>query len=509
MTRYFLPTILLVLLTAASSLNSHESRIGLIGQGEAWETPYWIQDSQVAGPTVLVVGGVHGNEPAGSRAAEQISGWKPIRGKLIVVPRVNRLGLEANTRWLPKYRSDKSLRDLNRNFPRKGRDEPQSELANALWEFANEHQPDWVFDLHEGFDFHRINSKSVGSSVIAFPRQKNFATQMVAEVNRVVPKEKQFVVLAGSGPVAGSFARACGEKLNAQGFICETTTKLQPISTRARQHRQMISFALRKLGMLEVSHVDQLVGAQASNRPQTQRIVVGVFDGPGASAKRIDQQLQRNQKIFSVRLGPEDIRRTDLRRFDLILFPGGSGSKQGRALKQMGRDKVRAFVKEGGNVLGICAGAYLCSSHYDWSLHMMNAKVFNQTVNIPGKGPKSMWYRGPPADVEVEINQQGRKWLGLEGTFKIRYQNGPIISVDDHANVPKYQAFAHFRTENGIYEAQQGTMIGKPAVLYSNFGKGRVLAISPHFESTPGKESVIVHAIQALVARDEIKSECP
>lgn len=157
-----------------------EVRTGSLGCGTTWETPWRIVDSGQDGPTVLIVGGMHGNEPAGRWAAEQIQHWPIARGKLVVLPQVNRLGLAADSRWAPDYRNDRKLRDLNRNFPT-----------------------------------------------------------------------------------------------------------------------------------------------------------------------------------------------------DVLLFPGGSGSKQGKALGEAGRSHVRQFTREGGGVIGICAGAYLCSSHYSWSLGLMNAAVFS------------------------------------------------------------------------------------------------------------------------------------
>jgi hypothetical protein len=195
-------------------------------------------------------------------------------------------------------------------------------------------------------------------------------------------------------------------------------------------------------------------------------------------------------------VGPNDMRPEVLGQFEVVVFPGGSGSKQGKALGEQGRDQVRQFVRGGGGVVGICAGAYLCSSHYPWSLQLMNAAVFNKTVEIPGQGPKSMWYRGPAANVQVEMTAQGAEVLGIAGRHSIRYMNGPILSPGDQPSLPAYQPLAFFRSENGIYEPQKGTMIGAPAVVTAQYGAGRVLAISPHFESTPGQQPVLLRAIQ-------------
>ena len=62
---------------------------GVIAEGTRWEMAWRVYDSGQPGPTVLVVGGVHGNEPAGASAAGQIQHWPVKRGRLIVVPRAD------------------------------------------------------------------------------------------------------------------------------------------------------------------------------------------------------------------------------------------------------------------------------------------------------------------------------------------------------------------------------------------------------------------------------------
>ena len=41
----------------------------LLQAGTPWETTGYVVDSGEAGPTALILGGVHGNEPAGAAAA--------------------------------------------------------------------------------------------------------------------------------------------------------------------------------------------------------------------------------------------------------------------------------------------------------------------------------------------------------------------------------------------------------------------------------------------------------
>ncbi|WP_182870039.1 BPL-N domain-containing protein [Rhodopirellula sp. JC639] len=474
----------------ATSIPSPTLTSGTLGSEASWKTPWHVIDSGRDGPTVLITGGVHGNEPAGARAAEQIRHWPIQRGKLVVIPQVNRLGLAANIRWTPEHRNDRRRRDLNRSFPTAEHDETLTEHSGAIWDFVTQHQPDWLFDLHEGFDFHRVNSKSVGSSVIAFPGQRDFAERIRQSVNVELEPKHPFDLLAKSGPAVGSLARACGEQLGAASFIFETTFKDQPISMRTRQHRRMVSTALLSIGMIAQDCVDRIAPT-----PQSGITSVAVFDDSGANETKVLTVLDSRSDLLVRLVGRHDMCPAVLDQFDVLVFPGGSGSKQGKAIGPLRRDHVRQFVRDGGGIVGICAGAYLCSSHYSWSLDLMNAAVFNKTVEIPGKGRKSMWYRGPATDVDVELTDRAAEVLGVSGTKSIRYQNGPILSPGDDDSLPKYEPWAHFRTENGIYEPQENTMIGAPAIVFARYGQGRVLAISPHFESTAGQSDVIPRAV--------------
>jgi predicted deacylase len=468
----------------------------VLGKGTAWETPWYLVEGEEPGPTVILTGGVHGNEPAGSHAADQIRHWPIRRGRLIVVPKVNRLGLKAETRWLPEFRNDKTLRDLNRNFPTVERPEPASPLAETLWKFVSEQQPDLVVDLHEGFDFHISNPKSVGSSIIfsASEARTKHAQKMLAAVNgSVADEDRQFELLSKSGAASGSLVRACADSLGIDAFILETTIKDQPVSLRARQHRTMVSSLLRDIGMIDRDCVDVL----ASRREN--RINVALYDSAGASAaglKNLTRALGVASEMSVVRVGPTDIQSGVFSQFDVVLFPGGSGSKQGRAIGKAGRDAVRGFSRKGGGIVGVCGGAYLCSAHYDWSLHVINTAVFNKTVEIPNVGRKSMWYRGGPSNVQMELVDAADGILGKSGEVSVRYQNGPIISPGKDKELPKYTPLAWFRSEVVRYEPQRGTMINTPAIVSSTFGKGRVLSVSPHPEATPDLEKMIVHGVR-------------
>ena len=454
---------------------------GLIAEGTKWETPYYQRDSGVEGPVVFITGGVHGNEPAGARAAEQICHWKIIKGRLIMVPRVNKPGLMADIRYLPG--KPKDLRDLNRNFPKSEQEPKVKDMpASALWELLRVSKPDWFIDLHEGYDFHQINSDSVGSSIIDVKGELADAIvpEMLEVVNATITDNRKKLVRLRY-PVNGSIARAAYERLGAVSMILETTKKDQPISKRTRQHRIMVHTLLMHLGMVKKEAAHVLV-------PQkTESLKIAVYDagGVGGSGPQNLDKVFADKKVILRRVGAVDIKAGILNQFDLVIFPGGSGSKQAAALEVKGREVVQKFINQGGGYVGICAGAYLAASNYQWSLGISNHKTYCESIDLPEIGRKSMWYRGVSAPVKMELTEEGRKILGsVKGVFDVRYHNGPIMSAMGKKGMGPFRSLATFRSEVSRYKPQEGTMVNTPAIIVSEFGKGRVLCISPHPEST-------------------------
>jgi hypothetical protein len=139
---------------------------GWLGAGPTRTLHTTAQESGRPGPKVLIVAGIHGDEPAGPAAAEQIRHWPIQKGSLLVVPRASVAALAAKTRLSPDGGTNRV--NLNRVFPpRESPGGPAQELAAELWSLVKTQRPDWLLDLHEGGDFRGQPTNSVGSSVIA------------------------------------------------------------------------------------------------------------------------------------------------------------------------------------------------------------------------------------------------------------------------------------------------------------------------------------------------------
>ncbi len=109
------------------------------------------------GDVVMVIAGIHGNEPAGVPLAKGVFRYVEKRSKLmtgrtlVVVPVANPDGYKANRRY-----SNNGV-DINRNFPAANREdnskngwqalsEPESQ---ALFELINKYKPDRIVSIHQ------------------------------------------------------------------------------------------------------------------------------------------------------------------------------------------------------------------------------------------------------------------------------------------------------------------------------------------------------------------------
>lgn len=239
------PLLAWVLLAAAAL--AAEPKAGTIGEGTDWATAYYVQEGKEAGPTVLVVGGMHGDEPAGARAAAGVAQWPIARGKLVVLPRANEAALKKHRRLSPEGED----RNLNRDFPQAAGEAAKGDLAKAIWQFVAELKPDWLLDLHESRGVRQQLKTSSGSTIIRDTKRATTtkAQAMLDAINATIEEaDRKFVLLRG--PVKGGIARSASDLLATHAMILETTSAKQPIELRVRQHQLMVRRLLDDLKML-------------------------------------------------------------------------------------------------------------------------------------------------------------------------------------------------------------------------------------------------------------------
>lgn len=213
-----------------------------------FKTQVYVYNSGVAGPTVMIVGGVHGNETAGYKAAgivaNGLSGeYKIKKGRLIVLPQAHKPAVAIGSRT---YKGN----DLNRDFPQSSTESADTYLARQIYGVVKNYKVDYLIDLHEGYDYYKNpNNSSVGQSIIYYPRGNGstIANKIATKLNSGISNSyHKFTVLRY--PVSGSLARAAGQYLGVTSFIFETSQK-QTLTTRVNQQKTAVNTLLGYLGM--------------------------------------------------------------------------------------------------------------------------------------------------------------------------------------------------------------------------------------------------------------------
>ncbi len=235
--------------------------------------------------------------------------------------------------------------------------------------------------------------------------------------------------------------------------------------------------------------------ARADSQPdQSGALRVALYQGPGAGGKgpsSLIREFSRDPGFAARRISPEEIRAGALTNFDVVIFPGGSGSGQAAAIGAGGREAVRRFIARGGGYIGICAGAYLATSGFAWSLGLIDAKTVS---------PR--WRRGR-GQVAIELAGSGRRILGeARNDLQVLYANGPVVGPAQTATLPPYEVWAWFRTELAKHDSPAGVMSNTPAIFSAAYEQGRVVCVSPHPEQTPGLEAFVPAAARWAARRE-------
>lgn len=204
-------------------------------------------------------------------------------------------------------------------------------------------------------------------------------------------------------------------------------------------------------------------------------------DGGAAKTKGPVAAVVESTPGFTVELvTAEQTREGKLKDYRIVIQPGGSGSAQAKALGEEGRAKLKSFVKDGGGYIGVCAGAYLASRSYDWSLHILDAEVLD----------RAHWARGT-GDVQLKFSPAGKQFFATSADkITVYYGQGPLLAPGKDDKIPDYEPLATYETE--IFSkggAMPGVMKGTTAAARGSYGSGRVFCFSPHPEKTESAEA--------------------
>lgn len=169
-------------------------------QGFALEFSLYKKENNISDPTLLVVGGIQGDEPGGFNAATiLLMHYKITKGNVWIVPNLNFESIVKRSRGV--------YGDMNRKFATLKKDDPEYDTVEKIKAIITDDQVDLVVNLHDGSGFYRHkyvdkthNPHRWGQSSIIDQEQidtpkygdlKSIADFVVHKVNQGLIKEQQ------------------------------------------------------------------------------------------------------------------------------------------------------------------------------------------------------------------------------------------------------------------------------------------------------------------------------
>ena len=204
---------------------------GVLMANTAFQTRYFVKKGARSGPTVVVIGGLHGDEIAGYLAARQLENWTVQSGTLVLIPDANVPAIRANRRFVG--------RNMNALFPGNPGGDGNQKLAAAIWNLIVSSKPDLLLTLHESRGFYRQDRARYGQTfTFDFPTHAPRFQKVADAVNAQVPRARdQFSLKIEAFPTCPTF---CATRY--LGIPATSIETARPLPLPAR-----ISYQLRAL----------------------------------------------------------------------------------------------------------------------------------------------------------------------------------------------------------------------------------------------------------------------
>ncbi|MCK5820676.1 MAG: hypothetical protein KAH17_02275 [Bacteroidales bacterium] len=233
--------------------------------------------------------------------------------------------------------------------------------------------------------------------------------------------------------------------------------------------------------ILVVAFVGSLMNSCNSEIPvqENNSILVGVFNGEGASPVCVIETMEAlriDSGITAREISSADIMNGTLAQLDVLIFPGGSGSKEYNNLGELAADKVRDFARvDGKGLVGICAGGYLFSTTPDY--HSLQI--------TPAPDIREYYDRGRGL-ISFSLNDQGNEIfpeLKDYDSLFIQYYDGPMFETAGH----ELTVLGTINTDIATHEGYPHDVSpGKPVLMNGSYGKGKYFINVGHPEATAG-----------------------
>jgi len=224
-------------------------------EGTPYQTPAYLFDSKKPGSNIIIIGGTHGDEPAGYEASlrllKKLQKQPPKMGRIVLVPLANIQAVKNYNRRIPVPEGvDRERGNLNRCYPGKKDGLPMEQTALQIEELAKKYKADVFIDMHEARYLHlntpaeSYRKMGLGQTIIYSPNEPSsmLLMEMLDQINSSIDNpDMQFSGL--ERPILHSAAWRAGKELGIAAFTFETTRTLE-IQQRIDYHLELVKIVL-------------------------------------------------------------------------------------------------------------------------------------------------------------------------------------------------------------------------------------------------------------------------
>jgi hypothetical protein len=189
----------------------------------------------------------------------------------------------------------------------------------------------------------------------------------------------------------------------------------------------------------------------------------------------------------------EEVKQGILKKHRLLLVPGGWCAPKNEALGERGREKIKEFVSQGGDYLGVCGGSGLALSDKDGlGLLPVKRKRNRAIANFYGQivvkqtNPHPLW-EGMPAETSFTVwwpalfEVQNKEAITILGAYSDT--NSEFFVTD--LNILDLKQYSKIERWGIQYQLELDPIVLKeqPAILEGKYGKGKVILTYPHLDT--------------------------
>lgn len=206
----------------------------------------------------------------------------------------------------------------------------------------------------------------------------------------------------------------------------------------------------------------------------------------GGAAVRWAEMLYSAPEFEFEMLDATDVKAGRLMEFDCLVMPGGGGFERYDDCGEEGFAKIRDFIRQGGKYLGTCAGMSV----------MLNEEKRIRMIPFKRDG---VWERGG-VNAILDISPRFEELTGVKAEKRmVMYHNGPTAISTEPVPDCKAEVIATFDCDGKPDQDAISPMRGKPAVIWAEYGKGRMFIFAVHPESWARTHDLIRGAFKALL----------